>query len=96
MTNIKLPNGAYSFGNYNITISNNGNKLILLAPYYRSNIPWDETLLGYVLNGVLMFTFTNSHATIYGEGSSVVEDLSPPIETVSGTVSGDPFITPIF
>jgi len=67
------------------------NSLFLLR-ITRSNIPWDETLLGYVLNGVLMFTFTNSHATIYGEGSSVDEALSPPI----ATASGDPFITPIF
>lgn len=92
MSNIQLPTGAYSFGNYNITISNNGNKLTVLAPYYRANVPWEASSSGYVLNGVLLFTFTNSHATIYGEGGNVTEALSPPI----ATASGDPFITPIF
>lgn len=92
MSNIKLPFGNYSFGGHTIEISNNGNKLTVLSPYYRENVPWNENFAGYAWNGVLLFTFTNTHATIYGEGGNTTVLLSPPI----ATASGDPFITPLF
>lgn len=40
-----------------------------------------------------MFTFTNTHATIYGENGNETEPLDQPIEA---SANGNPFISPIF
>jgi hypothetical protein len=101
MENIKLPDDDYIFkdssdNTYRVESKNNGNKLIISSPFYKSNVLWDSSLNGYPIdpswNDVTMLSFTNNTATIHDNSENQTVSLSPQITTSSFTFEQHPGI----